>query len=415
MKINTRKSVIFTALAVMVLATALVIGCTSPLDGSLGVYEPTAPGTGRVKLSINNRNASRTILPTALPGNLRYWITFDGSSPHDAGDTDSSNPTINNIPIGSYTGITVIVYTKADAANDAAGAATLAIGGATYTNNINVTSGSTVGPFTIPTDLYTPGSQTGNGTFAYNITYNDVGARLSSVKFNIVSRGTPSYNSTNNTATLNTLTTFGGGTPTPIPAGYHNVIFTLTDASGTTVSFYQILHVYKNMTSTFTSTFTDTLFPVPSSPGSGTITIGSPGLPGDARVTLLSSDTDVATVAPGTSGASTPAIIVNLIDDGTVNLTLTVSSAIVVPPIPVINITAVNRLISGAITPLATSAGLAFTTPPGTSTSIVFAVDTTKAPFDALANTADYIIQVDGTETGGGPLSLPPIIFKKGY
>jgi len=412
MKINTRKSVILTALAVVVLTTALVIGCTSPVGELLEKGEkPTPPGTGRVRLSINSRNTSRTILPTVLPNDLKYWVTFNhGSAPYSVSiDSTGANTadTITGIPVASYTGISVVVYTSASELDNDTDVAAAAIGNGSYSGTVAVTNGGTAEassgvPFSITTTLYTPGSPTsGTGAFSYDIT--NAATLITGATFKIVNRdGTSGI--FGGTGGANRPVVYGGAagsTITGIPTGYYNVIFTLKDnkVPANTVNFYQILHVYKNMTSTFEFTFNNNLFPSPPPTGGASITVAAPSLPGNASVSIGSSGT--AGVIGVTSGVAsgTQAIIVTLLTDGTATLTLTITSSSAITAFSFKNGEAELLTLNSTSTP-----GLIPNSNVSTKT-VSFTIDTTDTPFDAYS---DYwlIVEADGH-------SLPPIIFKK--
>jgi hypothetical protein len=404
---KTRKSVIFAVLAVMILSAALAISCTPPIGEALGLRDqPTAPGTGRAILSINSRNASRTILPTALPSNTKYLLRLVGVagtlSDFYANVTTGTNTSVSNIPVGTYTSAQVIVYEKAAALDSSnfGSYATYAIGESTVISptggfTVVASPGAAVSLGTHTTALYTPGTKTGDGTFYYNITKSST--RLSTATFSINPRAGYSFSKGGTVVYGGTTFTYDvAGTPSSaIPTGYYNVVYTLTDTSSNVVNFYQILHVYKNMESRFAFTFTDDLFPAPPATGGATITISVPGLPDDATATLDSDDTTVATVS------GTDAIIVTLLKGDTVNLDLTITYTGTIG-------TFAYRDGSGTTLPL-TDAGLVPAEDTASKT-ISFAIDTTEAPFVDLNKGDNYVLQVEVDN-----YSLPPIIFKKSY
>jgi len=296
MKINTRKSVIFTALAVMVLTTVLIMGCTSPVSGLLeGGDEPTAPGTGRVKLSINNRNDSRTILPASLPSNRKYWVTFEHATPSLSYSVSvNSGGTISNIPARAYSGLSVIVYTSATALTSASTVEAAAIGHGTYegTDPVTVTPGVTLNLSGDPivTKLFAPGetlnNSPGTGTFTYNIDISNISPSI----LDTAEMAVVGFTSGNQVAgSPFDIKDTNSGSIT-IPSGYYKVLFTLNDTAATThhAYLYQILHVYRNMTSSYAyAGFDDDIFPAPLNVGSGNLSITDiSGAPTDIVYTI---------------------------------------------------------------------------------------------------------------------------------
>jgi len=321
MKIITKKSVIFAALAVVLLATALIVSCEAPtLDRIFDKEEPSLPGTGKVRLTINNRNASRTIVP-GLPGDIKYLLVLKGNGVglNDFFATvvgDGSPKTVSNIPIGTYQSAQVIAYTGSTTLNNSNTSGTsflsVAIGESNAQNsggsgyNIDGLTPTDLGSHT-PT-LYTPGTISGNGagtgTFSYNI-INNASARLASAKFYVLGRGGTTDLNSGAAYTINPTTGYGSKVPvsTAVPTGYYNVIFELTDSETppNTVYYYEILHVYKNLESIYTTTFIPSIFPaqIISSPGSVSISItginGAPNVEG----TLSTNDAANVIIAMG--------------------------------------------------------------------------------------------------------------------
>jgi len=397
MKIITKKSVIFAALAVVLLVTALVISCNAPsLDGIFDKEEPSKPGTGKVRLLISNRNDSRTILPTGLPSNIKYWVTFShGTEPYSI---SVSSGTINNVPARTYTGISVIVYTSATYLNTLTAVQGAAIGSGTYTGStpIVIANGGTLNltgdPIT--TTLYTPGvtvgSSVGTGTFSYNLDMTNISVgRLTAANIRIVSRPTP--NPTDDPPQENLdITDYDSttitGNVTGIPAGYYNVFFTLTDNASHTASFYQILHVYRNMTSTFTfSGFSDTLFPTHG--GTSSIVIKDPDLPGDIEYSLAGVSN--ATVTNNTASDGGYLVEVNDGDTGVIRLTITSAT--------------------GSPTILDWSYGLAISFGAAmditSATTVTLTIDTSVSPFDSLP--ADIVTTVEFDFNGSDHSTVP--------
>jgi len=410
MKIITKKSVIFAALAVVLLATALVISCNSPLDGISDKEEPSKPGTGKVKLTINTRNASRTILPvSATPTDTKYLVVLTGDGTPALPDQyinvtpTGATQTLNNIPIGTYTKVQVIVYVNATAFAPASDtfstfASSYAIGessaiSASY--NVNGTTPTNLG--THNTALYIPGATTGygvgTGSFSYNIT--NSANRLASAEFVVLGRG--------GVADLNSgsafvISSFGSevSVGTSIPTGYYNVIFTIEDDEANIVNFFEILHVYKNLKSLYTSTFVNSIFPDPTNPptdGDGNIIITQPGLP-TVTIALSTDDTTNVTIVNSST--------VNIKKGVARNLTITAT-----PTGTVSNPVWVN----GANVAISMTNGIS-SSASGQVYTITF--DTTNGgtntgfPLDLLGNPNVIQLTLEYT-SNGAPLVVPPI------
>jgi len=291
MKIFTKKSVIIAALAVVLLTTALVISCNSPFDegGISDKEEPSKPGTGKVRLTINPRKASRTILPSDLHDDTRYLLILTGSggvSTHyedvtSAAGTGSAE-TISDIPVGTYASAKVVVYVRAtafDSSTDTYNATffnNFVIGESTVNDGpgsagFAVNSGSTVSLGSYSPVLFLPGAYgsgtsagAGTGTFSYKIKDSTTSSLFSSGRFIVnkigggnLNGGSP-YTITANDTETPVLVSLPGGSPN-IPTGYYDVIFTLTDKTNQKVTFFETLHVYKNNKSLFELDITNTL------------------------------------------------------------------------------------------------------------------------------------------------------------
>ena len=311
MKIITKKSVIFTALAVVLLATALVISCNAPLDGNSDKDEPSIPGTGKVRLTINNKNYNRTIQPESLPADIKYILVLE-ANPNGLGTgialpaffapVTTADTSVGDIPIGTYLSAKVYAYTGTllTSSTNMTAVNAVAIGEATSTTatiNINATTPLGLGAF--KPVIYKPGTATnpGTGTFAYTIQKN--GTRVNTGTFVIKGRSIPdfiavpsapfgiTFDNNKHVVQADPLVS----TSNQIPSGYYNVIFTITDnLNSDTAFFYEILHVYKSMESVYSVTLNDTIFP--DLPGnSGTLTLTPSFVPGiTVSVELSSSD-----------------------------------------------------------------------------------------------------------------------------
>lgn len=297
MKIITKRSVIFSALAAVLLAAALIISCNVPQVDELTDNEPSKPGTGKVRLTINSRNASRTILPTALTSTTRYLLklTGNGGSLDDfyANVAAGSEQTINDIPVGNYVSAQVFVYDSGATPLSSAGGTynfanyeDFSIGESSSENNSgsgwNVNNITSVALGSYATALYAPGTKTGDGSFRYTITKAGGGnsgrfsATASDHTYKILGRApTSNFNSGASADVV-----FGTATPiSSIPSGSYNVVYTFKDNSAiqNVVYFYEILHVYKNMESVFVKELSNDIFPgLPANNNNGSITITAP-------------------------------------------------------------------------------------------------------------------------------------------
>jgi hypothetical protein len=276
MKRLTKKCGIITAVATLLLLTAMLIGCSNGTTVTEKEnYTPPA-GMGYVRLNFNNTVGRATTLPDvvlisffkAFKLQFTPTATVAGGAAKTVTVTDSAKlgEAIDLIP-GSYD-LTVIAYTDYDdqteiasnpaATGDATSELTIAIG---------VPESATV-----VLKLYDPSVGSGNGKFAWNIT-NSINSAISAASMVVTEIGGsvvythPSL-----------LTAFGSATitgSTNIPAGYYFVDFSLT-VGGKPRDFRHILHIYQNMTSTFGYEFSDGSFDITTGKVSSGITYEEP-------------------------------------------------------------------------------------------------------------------------------------------
>lgn len=377
MKIITRKSVIFTALAVAILATALVISCNAPLDGITDKDEPSLPGTGKVLLTVNSRDASRTILPITRPANLRYVLKLTGDNvpDHYAVVNVGSNQSVLNIPEGDYSKAQVFVYLNAfDVLSSSVEA--LAIGASPEADGIipgdgySVTDGDTTPLGSYSTAFFSPGtaSTKGTGDFSYVIT--NATSRLASMSFYIQGI-TPTTNPASPTHNL-TVSSSIEGKVSSLTSGSYNVIFTLTDTEtpANTAYFYEILHVYKGMESVLPLLINDNIFPdkilPPGNYGDGTLTVVVPAVPNSPAFTYTVTSTDSTTVVDDTN----PNYWIVKIKKTEVAANITFK---VTAPTPVNNTTIVNWNLLGqtTVTPITQTTNVTFTNTQSTATFVI--------------------------------------------
>jgi len=359
MKILTKKSVIFTALAVVFFVTALVINCTPLIDGISNVEEPSKPGTGKVRLAIGTANY-RSILPIALPSGYKYLLILEGSaSGSPVGDplddfyadvpTGNGQKTISNIPEGTYESAKVIVYigslnvASSTIVDDIRAAA---IGESETITEVSslpleITEGDTLALGAFATKLYLPGqapketstqiNDVGVGDFTYKIT-NSATDRIDTAKFTIKKR---SDNSVYDTYNNSNVTFLSSPSVTEVkisnmPSTSYNVIYSLTDKlSSLTINFFEILHVYKGCESVYETAFTAGLFPPVAGTGDATLTVTPPGLPSNTSFTGNLAGTNGASVIGSTTGGYTDGWNVTIDKTGSsssATLTLTLSS-----------------------------------------------------------------------------------------
>ena len=223
----------FILIAVLLVFTV----CQNPSDT---VY--MAPGTGLVSLTINNADNARTILPTPqLSDFMKIVLIFTPTTP--AGDPEIHEWTNSSIQLaeGTYN-LEVTAYADTDKQKPAAqGSETGIVVIADQITPVTVSLGVTFGIEGID-----------EGTFSWNITYG-VGVTVNSAAMTISPlKGTGSPAQT--VAPLNNL-----GSLT-LNSGEYRVEFSLRDSQGRTAELTEILHVYKNLTSTFSHIFSTSNF-----------------------------------------------------------------------------------------------------------------------------------------------------------
>jgi len=258
MKTMMKKCGIYAAFAVVLLATAaLVTGCST---GSSGADEEQLPeGMGGVKINFNDTVEQRA---TILPGNLvlsnflgGFKLTFtavtNGKNETKYITVANANgpyPTIPLVP-GTYN---LMVDAFLDVPDGKVGAIYQA------TSPLNVTSGTSVS-ITISLQAVSTGS--GTGIFDYTINSSISNDMLESADMKITNIASATLIST-----IPLTSDFKQSTPTPVngyeelPVGYYYVDFELEITGSKTNNFRHILHIYQNMTSPFTYTFTNTHF-----------------------------------------------------------------------------------------------------------------------------------------------------------
>jgi len=247
---------------VTILFLLLITSCPTPfnpssLDRDARIPADTGGGSvmGTLSLSIEgSQSQGRTIMPgTGAAGNQFpfYRLAFTGgpaSSPALTIDRESSTIGENvSLHQGTYT-LTVYGYTSEAnrTANKPAAYATV--------NPLNI--GNTPVNRSITLTLYGVGTtQGGKGIFDLNI---DFPGDLSAIRMELE----PVFPTTGSNVTYNFIGTgsIARDANLELDAGYYIVLFTLEKTGMRTVTWYEALHVYENMTSSYTNAFTNAHF-----------------------------------------------------------------------------------------------------------------------------------------------------------
>jgi hypothetical protein len=286
-----KKSGAFAALAValLVMVVLLTQSCWAPDTGPVDIGKITGlEKTGKVRLNFGY-SSGRTILPPS-PTLTRYELVF---TPISSGvalptitlvvGTDPVYPfeTID-LAAGDYT-LTVTGFNNATPTPLPVAVATTEedeAGGITTTRPLEpenvgdpIPAGFTIigedtTVITVVLKPFTPGTGGHAGTFGWNVTTTGVtGANVRNLTLRTYPGGA--------TITEQPVILLGT-TPTssrPIDTGYYWVDVDIGTSTGGTLAFRDLVHVYRNMTSTFTRTFTnDNLYLAKPGEGDGSIT-----------------------------------------------------------------------------------------------------------------------------------------------
>jgi hypothetical protein len=257
MKAKTRNYGVCALIAVVLLAMAvLVTGCPTEPSTETG-YKPSA-GKGAVQLKFGPI-ARATTLPDAAD---ETWFATFGLEflPWNAGPNDPGSPiaeefyTLTDLedPIeleeGDYT-LVVIGYASINAGVGVGPAATATL-------NFSVEIGNTQ-PETIILKAYDPDVSGGTGIFAWEITDETEEDSLESIIMNVIKiDGTPTMIE-DYVILSDTVDKLVNATGESLPVGYYYVMFALTTEGGIEKEFRHVLHIYRNMISTFTYTYND--------------------------------------------------------------------------------------------------------------------------------------------------------------
>ena len=219
---------------ILLVILPVFVTCQNPSDT---VY--IAPGTGLVSVSINKVNTARTILPD--PKVADFKVIELSFTPSGGGNTETYNhinagPDITiGLAAGTYS-LDVTAYADTEKTLAAAHGSASEI----------VVNAGAITP--APVTLHVTFGE-GDGTFSWVLTYPvDVTTATMTI--------TP-INETPGSAITIPLILAGS---TSLASGEYRVEFSLRDTQGRTAELMEILHVYKNVTSTFTHEFTASNF-----------------------------------------------------------------------------------------------------------------------------------------------------------
>jgi len=234
--INTLKRLFFFLL--FSLFFLLFTACPDPFNPDL-TFNTSDSGKGSFMLSINGLMAERTILPaTELYTFAAFTLDFykNGASvPISETRTYSNLNDFIYLDVGNYN-LVVTAYMDEGKTKPAAQGSL---------NGINIVVG-VLYKGNVPLKAII---DEGQGYFNWNITYPyGVTAKMTVTPFN--SSGTPEQ----------TVNFYSGSGSLTLNSGYYRVIFSLSTSSNRNVERREILHIYKNMDSSFNYVFTDAHF-----------------------------------------------------------------------------------------------------------------------------------------------------------
>jgi hypothetical protein len=232
----TMKHFLRTYLTIAAVLLFALAGCNNSLD--LPEQDAGGNGIGNVLISIGGGTggAARTLSPddTAMSG-FTYQLTFSGNGTTHAPETVTfgQTKTVNLAP-GNWT---ITAQAKSGDSVKAEGSWTGAVSADTTTVSITLA----------------PKTGGGNGTFAYRVTFPDLGAGGSkSLTMYAVTEG---GNETPAPETPVTYFTSGSDCTLSLPAGLYRLNLSLTDSTGKTAARTEAVHIYAGLTTTGTFNF----------------------------------------------------------------------------------------------------------------------------------------------------------------
>jgi len=306
MKTLTKKCGIITAVATLLLLTAMLIGCSNGITTTEKEDYTPPVGMGAIRLNFN-KDIARTILPDTADitdfnkFQLQFTPTLNGGSisPIEYTDSNDLSTPINLVP-GTYT-LQVLAYIE-DAGN------TFQLAASAEEDGIVISSGGNTNK-SITLKAIDPASATSGetGVFAWVITPPSTGT-INSATLTLTAIGTGTTQSPIN---LTTVVVSGKWESSKLlPVGYYYADFAIT-RNGVLITFRHIAHIYQGMTSTFTYEFSDNFFVLLSGTLTPTIDYEAP----DDHAPVLTYDDD------GDNNAVTPEV--DIVNGATITLSKT--------------------------------------------------------------------------------------------
>ena len=248
MRTKTKKCGVFAALAaVLLLSAALVTSCPESLDlGSLKVPQEKEqtpfvppPGMGYIRLNIIDPDQARTVMPT-LPTVQFYSVTVTGTGGTYNPTGTSSAPSTIVVAPGTYT-VTVYAYSSANN--------TTRVGKGEASGVVVPTGGGGS-----PANVTLKGISTeGNGTFKYGFTLPGSTDVVDDAVMNVTTW--PTNGTVAALTGVDVKTTPADTTGVSLPAGFYYVTVALTKTNHAPYTKLEIVHIYENMETTFSNTF----------------------------------------------------------------------------------------------------------------------------------------------------------------
>jgi len=308
MRTMNKGGVIAALTAALLVTAVLITSCSGPSGGdATSGYKPPE-GMGYVRISITANG--RSIAPGDITANdvKKVDLTFTkrdksgGTPPYPQIGTAITKPNISVVAgiltpaqfdlfPGDYT-VTVVAYIDEPGGTLGTDFLAVAIGESDPATPFSISAGASAGTQAVDVEPYDPALAIGDGTFKYTINTNTVtpapvytdppGPVINSTLMMTLSPilgGGPYLGGTAFAATPDAPTTI------TLREGYYYVDIVFT-SSGKTTSLRQVLHIYRNLISEYTITFTNASF----INLSGTVIIGINVLPTPDKIPVLIDD-----------------------------------------------------------------------------------------------------------------------------
>lgn len=236
---NSRYKYVWGYTLLLLCFSLLILSCPDPLT-----HNPPAQEYGYFSLNANLGRSANTIKPLnidedEIDADAMLELEFTGTYTITELLTWGTRGEIITLPVGTYA-LTVILY------EDTAGTTPLLKG--TAATSILINAGDT----TYPSDLdLLPITNAGTGTFVWDITlpFGLASASMLVVPVTVMIGG------------INVdFLEYPDWTLASFPSGIYEVTITLKNSEGIEYIRVLSLHIYQNMTSTYTDTFTDSVF-----------------------------------------------------------------------------------------------------------------------------------------------------------